>query len=69
MSLKEKDIVHEADNYWVFKGKDAYHVMVVGITHSESESSYRLNDDGLSIAKARCNYLAKRKKEKEENKK
>jgi len=58
--LKEKDIKHEAGNYWVADtGKD-YTVFKIGITHSTSDSSYHRTSDGLSIAIARCNYLAKR---------
>ena len=60
MTYKEKDIIHENGRFWVLKDKRAYTVMVSGITHSINESAYHLNDDGLSIAKFRCDYLAKR---------
>lgn len=62
--MQESDIVHESacGRFWV--GKDcknkAYVVFRVGATHSVSDSGYALNPDGLSIAIARCNYLAKR---------
>lgn len=59
MSYRERDIKHEAGRYWVLDTGKAYAVMVAGVTHSESDSAYERNEDGLSIAVARCNYLAK----------
>lgn len=58
--LTESDIKHEVGNYWVADTGDSYTVFKIGITHSTSDSSYKRNADGLSIAIARCNYLAKR---------
>ena len=58
MSYKEKDIKHEAGRFWVLDTGKAYAVMVTGVTHSTSESAYERTDDGLSLAVARCNYLA-----------
>jgi hypothetical protein len=58
--IRENDIAYENGNAWVWKAKDCYCVMVCGITHSTSDSAYALDDDGLGIAKARCDYLAKR---------
>jgi hypothetical protein len=60
--MRESDIKHENGKYFVLKNKqqNAYFVMKVGIIHSESDSAYSLNEDGLSIAIARCNYLASR---------
>lgn len=65
--MRASDIVHEVGNYWVYRDhkQKAYHVMRIGTTHSTSDSSYELSDDGFSIAKARCNYLAKREEEKQ----
>lgn len=57
-------ILYENGNYWIASKKDAYTVYCCGITHSTSDSSYSKTQDGLSIAKARCDYLAKRDKEK-----
>lgn len=67
MSYKEKDIVFELKNFWVLRDtkKKAYHVMKIGISVSESDSSYALNEDGLSIAITRANYLQKRFEEKQ----
>ena len=60
--MKLDDIVYESGNAWVYrdKKKSCYVVFKAGITHSTSDSAYPLNDDGLSIAKARTDYLAKR---------
>lgn len=58
MSYRERDIKHEAGRYWVLDTGTAYAVMVQGVTHSASESAYPRDPDGLSIAIARCNYLA-----------
>ena len=60
VSTKEKDIIHENGRFWVLKDKRVYVVLVSGVTHSIKESAYPLNDDGLSTAKFRCDYLAKR---------
>ena len=55
--MKEKDIKHEAGHFWVVDCGNSYAVMVVGMTHSVSESAYDRTEDGLSLAIARCNYL------------
>jgi hypothetical protein len=55
--MKEKDIAYENGDFWVLQNKLGFHVMVKGITHSVSESSY----SDLSLAVARVDYLAKRK--------
>lgn len=56
MSYKEKDIIHENGKFWVLKNKEGFHVMVSGVTHSVSESSY----NQLDLAITRCDYLASR---------
>lgn len=60
--IKEKDIVHENGKFWVWRNvrQACYAVMRTGVTCSESDSAYPLNADGLSIAVARCDYLASR---------
>jgi hypothetical protein len=58
MSYKVKDIKHENGDYWVLDNKESYVVFKTGITHSTSDSAYEHSEDGLSIAIARCNYLA-----------
>lgn len=59
--MRESDIVHEAGNYWVCREPRAYTVYCANPLHySVADSSYRKDADGLSLAIARCNYLAKR---------
>ncbi len=60
--IKAKDIIHENGDHWVMRNRKegCYSVMVSGATHSISDSHYSLDDDGLSIAVARCDYLAQR---------
>ena len=58
--IRESDIKHEAGKYWVLSTRDAYIVLQTGLTHSTSDSAYPHTPDGLSIAIARCNYLAKK---------
>jgi len=50
-------VLHENNGYWVMKSSDGYHVMQPESCYSVTESVYSLDDDGLSIAIARCNYL------------
>lgn len=63
--MKEKDIIHENGSYWV--GADhrhsAYVVFKNGVTHSTSDSAYSMDEDGKSCAICRCDYLAKRERE------
>ena len=61
MRYKESSIAYENKHYWVLTDtkKKCYVVFESGITHSTSDSFYNLNEDGLSLAKARCDYLAK----------
>lgn len=62
--MRESDIMHESGDYWV--GRDRQHkpkcyaVFKNAITHSVSDSAYEMTPDGLSIAIARCDFLAKR---------
>ena len=53
MSYKERDI------HWVLDTGKAYAVMIAGVTHSTSESAYERTPGGLSLAIARCDYLAR----------
>lgn len=58
---RERDIVYENSPAWikVDRKQRAYVVMVDGATHATSDSGYSLDADGLSIAKARCDYIAR----------
>ena len=67
--MKVTDIMHEAYRAiegqkpkmvaWVYRDirNKCYTVYIPGITHSTGDSSYPLNDDGLSIAVARADYF------------
>lgn len=59
-SKREQSIVHENGDYWVSNSNGQYTVYCAGITHSKADSSYSSDADGLSIAIARCDYLARR---------
>ncbi len=58
--MRESDIMHERGSFWVGRerrnGGVQYTVYKTGFTHSVSDSAYL----DLSIAIARCDYLAKR---------
>lgn len=58
--LTEANIAHDRGSHWVCRDTDGYSVMVSGATHSRTDSTYALTPDGLSVAVARCNYLARR---------
>ncbi len=60
MATREQDIVFDAGDAWVLKKRDAYVVFKTHLTHSESDSAYALDGDGLSLAIARATYLARR---------
>lgn len=59
--MREHDILYQNGPAWVKADRKigAYVVMVDGAVHATSDSAYALDSDGLSIAKARCDYLAK----------
>ena len=59
--MTEADIMYESGSYWVCREKGAFVVYRAGITHSVSDSAYARSLDGLSLAKARCDYLTGRK--------
>lgn len=54
-------IAHENGDFWVSSTDGQYTVYRCELTHSVADSSYPKSADGLSIAIARCNYLAKRR--------
>lgn len=57
--MTEADIIHENGPYWVGRERKTYTVYFSGDNYSLSDSAYPKTADGLSIAIARCNYLAK----------
>ena len=54
-------ILHNVNGYWVSnegtKSKPSFHVWIPSVTHSVADSAY----DDITLAVARCNYLAKNK--------
>lgn len=56
--LKESNIAYQNGDFWVMQLKGVFQVMMSGAVHAVADSAY--ND--LSLAKARCDYLAKRSK-------
>jgi hypothetical protein len=60
--MKLSDILHENGNYWVlkdsYKGRETYTVMRNTITHSESVDD--VTYPYVSLAIARCDYLARK---------
>lgn len=62
--MTEQDIIIENGSYWVGRDRQAkqYVVYKTGVTHSVADSAYVMNEDGLSIAVYRCNYLAAKEK-------
>lgn len=62
----EASIKHESGAYFVLEvrgGKLRYEVCKSGLTHASVDSAYALTADGLSLAVARCDYLASKAKE------
>lgn len=59
-----RDIFYETAGFYVALNRRCNALVVFrpsrSGTHAESDSAYCNNPDGLSIAKARCDYLAKR---------
>ena len=62
MKTNERDIVYENGNAWVYADRKhaRYTVFIAGVVASHSDSAYPLTNDGLSIAKARVDWLASR---------
>lgn len=57
---RESDIVHQSGAFWVLRDRAAYVVMRDLATHAVSDCGFPKTDDGLSLAVARCDYLAGR---------
>jgi len=58
--MTERDIIHQNGDFWVAKSRISYTVFRTKLCVSTSDSAYSPDADGLSLALARCNYLAKR---------
>lgn len=59
IATRETEIAYDSGEFWVHadKKQSAYVVYRSGITHSVSDSAYAMSVDGLSLAKARVDYL------------
>lgn len=51
-------VLHENGKYWVRDELYGYVVYENGITHAVSVQAFPLNEDGLSLAMAYCDYIA-----------
>ena len=58
--MKESQIVHQAGSCWVADADRQYTVYRDEGTTAKADSSYPRTDDGLTLAKYRANYLARR---------
>lgn len=60
--MRESDILHENGFFWVGRDRQskAYVVFTPRGTYSAADSGYPMDPAGLSLAIARCDYLAKR---------
>jgi hypothetical protein len=60
--MTEADIIHQAGPFWVGRTRSppSFTVYQVKATASHPDSSYAPDDDGRSMAVARCNYMARR---------
>lgn len=56
--IREKHILYEVGGFWVADQGWAYTVFRNVGSWAVSDSSYRHDADGLSLAKARCEYRA-----------
>ena len=59
--MRESDIMHENGEFWVAREPRGFVVYRNAAWSSTSDSAYERSADGLSIAIARCDYLAKRR--------
>lgn len=59
MGALEIKIKHENKDFFVFDTGKTYSVRKDGAVHATTDSDYSHNADGLSIAIARCDYLAR----------
>lgn len=58
--MTERDIKHENGDFWVHSCSLGYTVSrITGSHYSIADSSYPPSNDGLSLAVARCDFLAK----------
>ena len=58
--MRESDILYHKPPFWISREASGHVVWRDGSTHATADSTYARTADGLSIAKARADYLAKR---------
>ncbi len=58
--MRESDIVYESGMFWIGHAQGSVTVYRAGATHSIPDSSSPPTESGLSLARARCDYLARR---------
>lgn len=54
--MRETDILYQIGRYWVRRSASLYLIMIDGMTHATSDPIAYAD---LSVAIARCNYLAR----------
>jgi hypothetical protein len=57
--MNEEYIVYEIGDYWVYRDRNQYTCLKNLGVASETIAAFELDDDGLSLAKAYCDYRAK----------
>jgi len=57
--MDESAIAYDTGAYWVRTDKSYYTVCQSGLTHSVTLVSFEKSADGLSLAKAYCDYKSK----------
>lgn len=58
---RESGIIYERGDFWIYAGAAACEVMrPYGAVASQTDCAFPRTPDGLSLAKARVDYLAKR---------
>lgn len=58
--MTEKQIVYQSGAFWVADRDARFTVYRDGLTHAVADSAYPRTSDGLSLARARVDYLARR---------
>lgn len=58
--MKEMQIEYQQGEYWVARFPGHHSVFIDTPTHAQVDSTYPNTPDGLSLERARVDYLAKR---------
>lgn len=57
---RESDMIHENTGHYIMRNRGVLTVYRPAATHAVSDSAYPDTADGLSVAKARVDYLARK---------